>query len=219
MRKRLRIACFTCLEILAVAVILMPLPRTNAAPPVVEAKPVIVPKVAVQAADKAAVADVERRDAAWIGLMFDEVKASGLVVSNVFPGGPAAFAGIRVGDAVEKIGDAKTTTAAEATAAIEQLSPRQPATLTVRRGEKTLDLKINVGSRNEFQEHYHREMSKRDPRDPNFAKHHGVSEADMHVELVRRLFEQNQRLETKLNLVLDEVQTLRSELRESRKAK
>jgi hypothetical protein len=56
-------------------------------------------------------------------------------------------------------------------------------------------------------------MLRRDPRDRQYGQHHGISDADMSVELVRRLFEQHERMERTLQQVLDEVHALRKEVR------
>ena len=55
-------------------------------------------------------------------------------------------------------------------------------------------------------------MLRRDPRDPNYAMHHGVSDADMSAEVIRRLFEQHERLDRSLHEVLKELQALRQEV-------
>lgn len=156
-------------------------------------------------------------DAGWVGTMLEEVPGEGVRVVNVFPGGPAAFAGLRTGDVLVKIGETSANSLSVATGAIEKLAPGKQTTLSVKRKGKAFDLKVTAGSLNEFHARYTAEMLRRDPRDPNFHHQHGVSEADMSVELVRRLFEQNHRLELKLQAVLDEVQALRKEVRESRK--
>jgi membrane-associated protease RseP (regulator of RpoE activity) len=173
--------------------------------------------VAFQEAGAGAAKASSAPDLSWIGLMLEEDKDKGIRVANVFPGGPAAFAGIRVGDVVVKIGESSAESLAKAVEAIEKLPPQKPAKLAVRRGGKSLEVTVNPGSLAEFHERYNREMLRRDPRDPHFAQHHGVSDADMSVELVRRMFEQNQRLETTLHQVLTEVQALRSELRGKKK--
>src|SRR5262249_46356367 len=80
-------------------------------------------------------------DAGWIGIMFDEKQDDAVRVGEVFPGGPAAFAGVRSGDVVLKIGAATPTSIAAAVSAIEGFTPRQEATLTVQRGKKKLELK------------------------------------------------------------------------------
>lgn len=190
-------------------------PRDDAAVARPELAPVLLaqkePAPPAKTGDKPAAPDM-----GWIGLMLEETK-DGALVKSVFPAGPAAFAGIRAGDVLAKVGETAIDAPARAAEAIEKLPPQKPATITVRRGDKPLELTVNVGSLNEFHERYTHEMLRRDPRDRNFAQHHGISEADMSVELVRRLFEQNQRMETTLHQVLTEVQALRTELNERKK--
>jgi membrane-associated protease RseP (regulator of RpoE activity) len=155
-------------------------------------------------------------DLSWIGVMLEDGPEKSVKVSSVFPGGPAAFAGVRVGDRLAKVGDAETTTLAKAVEAIEKLPPKAAATMTVFRDGKSLSLMVNTQRLADFHERYVREMLRRDPRDPQYTHQHGVSEADMQVELVRRLFEQNQRLETTLNVLVDEIQGLRAELKQKK---
>lgn len=162
---------------------------------------------------KAAGPGASASDAGWIGVMFEDDKhGHGVKVKDVFPGGPAAFAGLRVGDVLIKMDKAALDSPEAAAAAIEHHSPKQQASLTIQRGKRTLELKVSVESLSEFNGRYVREMMRRDPRDPKFAEHHGVSEADVQVELVRRLFEQNQRQETLLHEIRQELQSLRTEL-------
>jgi len=149
----------------------------------------------------------------WIGLMLEDGKEKEIRVKGVFPGGPAAFAGARTGDVLVQIDGSAVDSIAAATTAIEGLAPQRQTTLTIRRHGKPLELKVTVGSLSEFRDHYVQEMLRRDPRDARYAQHHGVSEADMSVELVRRLFEQHERLERTLQQVLDEVHALRKEVR------
>jgi membrane-associated protease RseP (regulator of RpoE activity) len=152
-------------------------------------------------------------DKGWIGLMVDG-KAAGLpVVANIFPGGPSAFAGIRQGDTLLQVGGGKVQSEPQLAKAVEQLKPGEEVAVVVKRGEKELSLKVRVGSLRDFHSHYAREMWRRDPRDPNYAQSHGVSPSDLNIELARRLFEQNQRLEESLLELHKEVAALRSELK------
>ena len=150
--------------------------------------------------------------AGWIGVMLEDVKGGNVRVKDVFPGGPAAFAGVRAGDVLVKIGGANVDSKDKAEAAVERLVPRRQAPLTVRRHGKTVELKITPDSLADFRERYVKEMVRRDPRDPKYGQFHGVSEADMSVEVIRRLFEQHQRMETALNDVTRELQALRKEV-------
>ncbi|HUE17074.1 MAG TPA: PDZ domain-containing protein [Planctomycetaceae bacterium] len=144
----------------------------------------------------------------WIGVVLDGVR-----VKAVFPAGPAAFAGVREGDTLVRIGDANVDSTASAEAAIERLVPGRRSLLTIQRHGKSVELKVTPGNLAEFREHYISEMLRRDPRDPKFGQLHGVSEADISVEVVRRLFEQHQRLETTLIELTKEIEALRTEVR------
>ncbi|MCA9068199.1 MAG: PDZ domain-containing protein [Planctomycetaceae bacterium] len=155
-------------------------------------------------------------DRGWIGLMVEEAPDGGIRVANVFPGGPSAFAGIRQGDVILKAGETKIQSEAGLAKQVEQWKPGTTATVVVQRGKRALSLKIDVGSLRTFHGHYVQEMLRRDPRDPNFSDAHGVSQADQNIELVRRLFEQNQRLETSLLELHKEVAALRQEIQQKK---
>ena len=180
------------------------------------AKPVAVPAPVVVAMQEPAAqtpAKPALPDHGWIGVMLND---SARVV-DVFPAGPAAFAGIRIGDVVTKIGETAVTSPDSASAAIERLTPQHPVTVTVNRGGHPVELKVVVDSLNDFRQRYINEMLHRDPRHPKYGAHPGVSEADMQAEVVRRLFEQHERLERTLHEVLKEVHELRQEVRALKK--
>ena len=154
----------------------------------------------------------------WIGLILEDGKGQEVRVKGLFPGGPAAFAGVRAGDVLARIGGNAADSVAAATAAIESLVPQRQTTLTIRRQGKPLELKVTVESLGEFRADYVQEMLPADPRDRQYAQHHGISDADMSVSSLRRLFEQHERFERTLQQeVLDEVHALRKEVR-SRKS-
>jgi membrane-associated protease RseP (regulator of RpoE activity) len=156
-------------------------------------------------------------DRGWIGVMLEDSKRQGARVVDLFPGGPAAFARVRAGDVVTKIGGTPVSSAADATTAVEQLTPRQQVTITVDRRGKPVELKVQVDSLADFRERYVNEMMRRDPRHPKYAAHPGISDSDMSAEVVRRLFEQHERLERSLHEVLKELHELRQEVRALKK--
>ncbi len=156
-------------------------------------------------------------DRGWIGLMLEDNKGQGARVVDVFPAGPAAFGGVRAGDVITRIGQTQVSMAATATTAIEQATPRQPISVTVERRGRSVELKVVVDSLAEFRERYINEMVRRDPRHPKYAAQPGVSESDISAEVVRRLFEQHERLERTLHEVLKEVHELRQEVRALKK--
>jgi membrane-associated protease RseP (regulator of RpoE activity) len=156
-------------------------------------------------------------DRGWIGVMLEDANGQGARVVDVFPGGPAAFARVRGGDVVTKIGGTPVSSAADATTAVERLAPRQQATIVVNRRGKPVELKVQVDSLTDFRERYVNEMMRRDPRHPKYAAHPGISESDMSAEVVRRLFEQHERMERSLHEVLKELHELRQEVRALKK--
>jgi len=172
--------------------------------------------VAMQKAVEAKPGDAAA-DRGWIGVMLEDAKGQGARVVDLFPGGPAAFARVRAGDVVTKIGGTPVSSAADATTAVEQLTPRQQVTITVDRRGKPVELKVQVDSLADFRERYVNEMMRRDPRHPKYAAHPGISDSDMSAEVVRRLFEQHERLERSLHEVLKELHELRQEVRALKK--
>ncbi len=152
-------------------------------------------------------------DRGWIGLMVEEDAEHAIRVADVFPGGPSAFASIRQGDVLLEVAGTKIRSEKQLAETVEKLKPGQDMVVIVQRGERKRSLKIRVGSLREFHEHYAREMWRRDPRNPNYTESLGVSQADLTVEMFRRLFEQNERLERSLLAVRQEVSELRRELK------
>jgi len=150
--------------------------------------------------------------AGWIGVILQDNQGHGARVEAVFPGGPAAFSGVRVGDVLVRIGSTDVNSSQDAQTAIERLTPQKQTELSVQRSRKTAELKVIPGSLADFRQDYVGEMLRRDPRDPKYGMHHGVSEADMTAEVVRRLFEQNERLARSLNDVANEVHALRKQV-------
>jgi predicted metalloprotease with PDZ domain len=148
----------------------------------------------------------------WIGVMLEDNKGHGVKVKSVFPAGPAAFAGVRAGDVLIRVGSTEVNSTQDAETAIEHLTPQQQSGLSVERGRHATELKVTAGSLAEFRRDYIREMMRRDPRDPKYTDHHGVSEADISAEVVRRLFEQHERMERSLNDLAKEVHALRKQV-------
>ncbi len=71
---------------------------------------------------------------------------TGAQVAQLASGGPAAEAGIRVGDVITAVGDRAITSSTELTAAVRSASPGDQVTLTVRRGDATSTVDVTLGT-------------------------------------------------------------------------
>ncbi len=169
------------------------------------------------AADKQAAATADKPSAGWIGVVLEEKSDGGAVVKKVFPGGPAATAGVRTGDKVVRVGKKQLDSDKALIEAIETTAPGTAVTIGVVRDGDEVELVAVVGSLRKFHQNYIAEMSRRNLHDPNSTKFAGISEKDMNAEMFRRLMEQNQRLEVTMHAVLKEVQELREEVRALKK--
>ena len=72
---------------------------------------------------------------------------SGVLITGVLADGPAGRAGMRPGDIVVKVGDQSIANRVELLRAVAALRPQSSTTLTVRRGERTLELPVTIGLR------------------------------------------------------------------------
>ena len=109
-------------------------------------------------------AQSKTNDAGWVGVMVEDNKGHGVRVEGVFPGGPAAFAGIRRGDVVLRVGSTEINSTQDAETAIEHLAPQHETAVTVERNHKAVELKVIPGSLTDFRHEYMAEMLRRDPR-------------------------------------------------------
>ena len=72
---------------------------------------------------------------------------SGVLITGVLQDGPASRSGMRPGDVVLKIGGEPVLNTAQLMAAVAALKPQTPALIGVQRGNRTLDLKIEIAQR------------------------------------------------------------------------
>jgi S1-C subfamily serine protease len=73
----------------------------------------------------------------------------GAEVSQVYPNGPAARAGLRPGDVITQINGQKVDDAAELVALIHEMKPQAKADLEVMRNNKSMKMPVTLGSRNQ----------------------------------------------------------------------
>ncbi len=73
----------------------------------------------------------------------------GAEISQVYPNGPAARAGLRSGDVIMQINGQKVDDAAELVALIHEMKPQAKADLEVSRDNKSIKVPVTLGSRNQ----------------------------------------------------------------------
>ena len=86
----------------------------------------------------------------WLGVMAADASArasGGATISGLTPGGPAAAAGLLVGDVVSAFGDDRVTDVAGLMAAVVHRRPGDPVMLTVWRGSDRTRVPVELGER------------------------------------------------------------------------
>ena len=78
---------------------------------------------------------------------FNLPNVSGVIIASVATNGPAAQAGVQVGDILTKVGDANIANVNTMVSAVAQLKPGESVILTIQRNGLTLELKTTVGER------------------------------------------------------------------------
>ncbi len=87
-------------------------------------------------------------ESAYLGLRA-EVADDGLRVTETWPDGPAAAAGLAVGDVVREFGGTKVRTLAALGRALAERRPGEVVVLLVRRGERSSTVEVRLGRRGE----------------------------------------------------------------------
>jgi putative serine protease PepD len=81
-----------------------------------------------------------------VGLQDASINQHGAQVQSVSSGGPAATAGVKVGDLITAFNATPVIGPSQLVAALDALEPGNQVTLTVKRGSNTLKLTATLGS-------------------------------------------------------------------------
>ena len=95
---------------------------------------------------------VEPRDLTpEIAATFNLPVKEGVLITGVLQNGPASDGGLRPGDVVVKVADTSVNNTSQLLNAVASLKPQLPATISVQRGDKALELKVTVAQRPKVQ--------------------------------------------------------------------
>jgi putative serine protease PepD len=84
---------------------------------------------------------------AWLGVRVGETNGTGVYVASVMPGGPAAKAGIHVGDVIVSIDGKATATIGELSAVLAELKPGQTVPVVVKlQNGSTKTVQVTLGT-------------------------------------------------------------------------
>jgi len=199
----------------------------------------------------------QQEDVAWLGVFLSENDRNqgnqqGAMVTQVYPAGPAARAGLRPGDLITSVDGQSVSSSSDLITAIEQHQPGSRAQLVITRNNQQMNLPLTLGSRESF-------MWRGQNEDPWSGQYGGGQSAGqggqygggqsagqggqyggqqgqwssqsagqhdhfanlppfaMQLEHERRLYEQNQRIETQIAQLQNEVRQLREAIQQQQR--
>jgi S1-C subfamily serine protease len=164
-------------------------------------------------------------DTAWLGVYLEEGEsnATGARITQVYPSGPAARAGLQPGDTITQIDDRRIEHPADLISRVQELEPQTQSQLVIVRANRELKVPVTLGSRETFvhsqQASYGNENSQPPVENEQAQNANGPSEFDdvpehaMGLEQDRRNAEQHQRIEHEIQLLREEIRQLREELK------
>jgi serine protease Do len=152
----------------------------------------------------------ERRP--WAGLQCDEVPDKGLVIKAVYPGGPAANAGLKVGDVIVSADGKTIRSFIDAEKYLRQLQPFAEAKLVVLRDGDRLNMNLKMASLRTTPGGLVLETRAQNSEPSSTAPSPELQMQTLTLEQLRWEAEQRQRLEQLLQEIRQDVKQLRTEL-------
>ena len=159
-------------------------------------------------------------ESGWLGVFLVEGDANtkGARVTQVYPSGPAARAGIQVGDIIQQINKQPVLGSHDVVMMIRDFQPQSKVDLTVARDDQQVNIPVVVGTRGNFNYQSFYAGSQQPRQQGQFPGQSQGQENDqfndvplhaMQLEHDRRNAEQHERIEEEIRLLREEVQKLR----------
>jgi PDZ domain-containing secreted protein len=147
---------------------------------------------------------------AWLGVMLTSADDGGVAIDQVIPGGPAARAGLKVGDVVTKLNGVAIDNVDEFVKQVGDLLPDSKIELTVRRGAETESIAVKLGSIDDAPMRFLRRAF----RPPMF---HGPMLGDRLLDegLLNPPFSSDPMLDEKLDQLRQQIRELQDKVRQS----
>jgi len=144
----------------------------------------------------------------WLGVSLGNAPqgTDGALVRNVFPNDPAARAGFRSGDVIVGVNDDDVKDAGAFLETIDKMEAGKEVEFRVMRSGEKQTLKATLADRAEFFSSQGSNRGGQDAGNDDFSGHASMFEHN------RRIAEQHQRLEERLDQVLQELQQIREQL-------
>jgi len=151
----------------------------------------------------------------WLGVVLNEAEEGqqGVQVTQTFPSGPAARAGLRGGDVLVQIAGQDVTSPEVAAQMIEKAKPNEPIELVVLRGDQRQTITATLGNRQDFlfEERLSNQNQGQGAEGFEFEGSH-IPDHAMMLEQHRHFAAQHERIEEKLDQVLKELAALRKQM-------
>jgi hypothetical protein len=161
-------------------------------------------------------------DGAWLGIFLEqgEEGRKGATITQVYPAGPAARAGLRSGDVILAVNGEECLECAGLIETLEKQKAGEKIQLTVQRGDQQIKVDAKLANRNQFVFSGPRDLEPGQADQWSDSHEHDdffdIPEYAMELEAHRRLAEQHERIENLIQQLRGEVQALREELKAKR---